>query len=236
MAETIKELFAPDLENQPLCITYPPLGEGVNFELESGIIHLLPTFHGLSTEDPNKQLSDFHIVYSSMKPTGVTDDQLKMRAFSFSLKDAARDWLYYLPQGSMDTWLKVKKAFLEKYFSASRVSQLKKEISNVQQRGSETMYQYWESFKRLCGTCPYHGYEEWDLVMYFCGGLSKEDARMVHAARGGGILNKNPTDAMTLITKLAESSREFDRRASRRGVSAIDSSYINSLEKKCNTR
>ncbi|KAL9244486.1 hypothetical protein vseg_018260 [Gypsophila vaccaria] len=103
MAETIKELTTPDLANQPLCITYPPLGEGVNFELKSGLIHLLPTFHGLSTEDPNKHLSDFYIVCSSMKPTEVTDEQLKMRAFPFSLKDAARDWLYYLPQGSIDT-------------------------------------------------------------------------------------------------------------------------------------
>ncbi|KAL9232323.1 hypothetical protein vseg_007447 [Gypsophila vaccaria] len=126
MAETIKELTAPDLANQPLCITYPPLGDGVNFELKSGLIHQLPTFHGMSTEDPNKHLSDFHIVCSSMKPNGVTDEQLKMRAFPFSLKDAARDWLYYLPPGSIDTWLKMKKAFLEKYFPASRASQLKK--------------------------------------------------------------------------------------------------------------
>ncbi|KAL9239047.1 hypothetical protein vseg_013402 [Gypsophila vaccaria] len=83
MAETIKQLTALDLTNQPLCITYPLLGEGVNFELRLGLIHLFPTFHGLSTEDPNKHLSDFHIVCSSMKPTGVTDEQLKIRAFPF---------------------------------------------------------------------------------------------------------------------------------------------------------
>ncbi|KAL9241171.1 hypothetical protein vseg_015313 [Gypsophila vaccaria] len=96
-----------------------------------------------------------------------------MRAFPFSLKDAARDWLYYLPQGRIDTWLKMKKTFLEKYFPASRVSQLKKEISNVEQRDSETMYEYWERFKRLCGTCPYHGYEEQGLVMYLAALLAK---------------------------------------------------------------
>ncbi|KAL9242071.1 hypothetical protein vseg_016109 [Gypsophila vaccaria] len=53
---------------------------------------------------------------------------------------------------------------------------------------------------------------------------------MVHAASGGGIMNKNPTDAMTLVTELAESSREFDRRPFQRGVSAIGSSH--SLEEK----
>ncbi|KAK9690655.1 hypothetical protein RND81_09G144000 [Saponaria officinalis] len=223
-ARSIKELTAPDLTNQPLCITIPPLAAGVNFELKSGLIHLLPSFHGLNGEDPNKYLSDFHIVCSSMKPAGVTDEQLKLRAFPFSLKDAARDWLYYLPTSSIDTWIKMKRAFLEKYFPASRSSQLKKEISNAEQRDGESMYEYWERFKKLCGTCPYHGYEDHDLVLYFTGGLSKDDARMLHAASGGGIANKNPNEAIQLITELAESSRDFDRKAPRRGVNAVGAS------------
>ncbi|KAK9691285.1 hypothetical protein RND81_09G187200 [Saponaria officinalis] len=161
-----------------------------------------------------------------MKPAAVTDEQLKLRAFPFSLKDAARDWFYYLPENSIDTWLKMKQAFLAKYFPASRASQLKKEISNVEQRDGETMYEYWERFKRLCATCPYHGYEDQDLILYFCGGLSQEDARMVHAASGGGIVNKNPTEAKTLITELAESSQIFDRKSSRRGVNVMGSSYM----------
>ncbi|XP_074298420.1 uncharacterized protein LOC141629295 [Silene latifolia] len=100
---TIKALTAPDLTQQPLCITFPALAENATFELKSGLIHHLPSFHGLSNEDPNKHLSDFHIICSSIKPATVTDEQLKLRAFPFSLKDAARDWLYYLPPGSIDT-------------------------------------------------------------------------------------------------------------------------------------
>ncbi|KAL9237166.1 hypothetical protein vseg_011750 [Gypsophila vaccaria] len=55
---------------------------------------------------------------------------------------------------------------------------------------------------------------------------------MVHAASGGGIVNKNLTDAMGLITELAESSREFDRRHVRYELSAIGSSHSHSLEEK----
>ncbi|MDP1136334.1 hypothetical protein Q6325_27120, partial [Klebsiella pneumoniae] len=62
-------------------------------------------------------------------------------------------------------------------------------------------------------------------MMYFTGGLSKDDARMLHAASGGGIANKNPDDAMALITELAESSRDFDRKTPRRGVNAVGSSH-----------
>ena len=54
---TLKELAAPNLDQQPLCIENP--NPQVNFELKSRMIHLLPTFHGLAGEDPNKHLKEF---------------------------------------------------------------------------------------------------------------------------------------------------------------------------------
>ncbi|KAL0400088.1 UNVERIFIED_CONTAM: hypothetical protein Sradi_2352100 [Sesamum radiatum] len=38
-----------------------------------------------------------------MRPQGVTEDQVKLRAFSFFLSEKAKDWLYSLPSGSIDT-------------------------------------------------------------------------------------------------------------------------------------
>ncbi|KAI9126549.1 hypothetical protein K1719_002145 [Acacia pycnantha] len=43
---TLKELGAHDVNYQPLCIQYPNIA--ANFELKSGLIHLLPKFHGLA--------------------------------------------------------------------------------------------------------------------------------------------------------------------------------------------
>ena len=63
---TLRQLAAPDVTQQPLCIQYPELN--VAFELKSGLIHLLPTFHGLENEDPHKHLKEFHVVCSSMRP------------------------------------------------------------------------------------------------------------------------------------------------------------------------
>lgn len=51
---TLKELAAPDLHQQPLCITFPTLDATTTSELKSGLIHILPTFHGLAGEDPHK--------------------------------------------------------------------------------------------------------------------------------------------------------------------------------------
>ena len=89
---TLKELAAPNLDQKPLCIENP--NPQVNFELKSGMIHLLPTFHGLAGEDPNKHLKEFHVVCCTMKPAGVSEEQVKLMAFPFSLADSAKEWLY----------------------------------------------------------------------------------------------------------------------------------------------
>ena len=109
---TLKEMAVPNLELQPLCIQYPQREDA--FELKSGMIHLLPSFHGFSGEDPNKHLKEFRVVCTSMKPSGTTEEQVKLRAFPFSLKDFSKDWLYYLPSRTIKMWNTMKRLFLEK--------------------------------------------------------------------------------------------------------------------------
>ena len=110
--------------------------------MKSGMIHFLPTFHGFTREDPNKHLKEFQVVCSSMKPTGISKEQVKLRAFPFSLADSVKEWLYYLPYGTVTTWNEMKKLFLEKYFPASKAANIRKEISGIQQLNVESLYEY----------------------------------------------------------------------------------------------
>ncbi|KAE9622427.1 hypothetical protein GP644_24155, partial [Parasedimentitalea maritima] len=120
----------------------------------------------------------------SMKPANVTEEQIKMRAFGFTLKDAADDWYYHLPSGSIDSWDNLHKAFLEKYFPAKKANSLKKAISNIEQEADETLYEYFERFARLRSSCPFHGYSTQDLVLYLYNGLLDNERRIVDAACG----------------------------------------------------
>ncbi|KAL0336560.1 UNVERIFIED_CONTAM: hypothetical protein Sradi_4867900 [Sesamum radiatum] len=128
---TINEMTSPDLNQQPLCIEYPTLD--VDFELKSGLIHLLPTFRGLAGEDPHKHIKEFHVVCFGMRPQGVTEEQVKLRAFPFSLGDKAKDWLYSLPSGTIVSWNELKKQFLENYFPASQTTNIRKDISGIRE-------------------------------------------------------------------------------------------------------
>ncbi|KAJ9176954.1 hypothetical protein P3X46_012212 [Hevea brasiliensis] len=207
---TLKELAAPDLNQQLLCIQYPALN--VAFELKSGLIHLLPTFHGLVGEDPHKHLKEFHVVCSSMKPQGVSEDQIKLRAFPFSLEDTAKDWLYYLPSGSVNSWNGMKQIFLENYFLASCVANIRKEICGIRQYNGESLYEHWEQIKKLCERCPHHQISEQLLIQYFYEGLLPMDRSMIDTASGGALVDKTPEEAKRLIDNMAANSQQFGMR------------------------
>ena len=86
---TLRELTAPNLETEPLSITYPALNRLL--KLNSGFLNLLPKFHGLPGEDPYRHINEFIITCSTMQPEGITEDQIRLRAFIFSLQDKAKD-------------------------------------------------------------------------------------------------------------------------------------------------
>ncbi|XP_027182272.1 uncharacterized protein LOC113780690 [Coffea eugenioides] len=199
-ARTLRELAAPKLPQQPLCITFSTLAENTSFELKSKLIHLLPTFHGLSDEEPHKHIQEFDVVCSSMKSPGITEEQIKFRAFPFSLKDAAKEWLYYLPA----------------------------EICSIKQYPGESLYDYWERFNKLCIRYPQYQISEQLLIQYFYGGLQSSDRSIIDAASGGALANKTPREAWLLIESTAKNSQQFGFRESNptRKVNEVETTSI----------
>ena len=153
---TLRELAAPYENPQPLCIQYPTLE--VDFELKSGLIHLLPNFRGLENEDPRKHLKEFHVVCSSRKPQGVTEEHIKLPAFFPILPNRetkrAKDWLFYLPHGSITTWTKMVRLFLHEFFPASRSASIRREKCGIKQKVMETLHEYWERLSYCVQAVP----------------------------------------------------------------------------------
>ena len=113
----LQELAAPNLETQPISITCAVLDKPL--KLNSRFINLLSKFHGLAGEDPYRHIRELLITCSAMMPEGIHEDQIRLRAFPFSLLRNAKDWLYYMPVGSFSTWTALHKSFLEFFFPAS---------------------------------------------------------------------------------------------------------------------
>ncbi|VFQ96437.1 unnamed protein product [Cuscuta campestris] len=159
---TLRELAAPDLQTQPMSITYAVLEKPL--KLNSGFLNMLPKFHGLHGEDPYRHVNEFLITCAAMEPEGVPQEQIRLRAFPFSVMDRAKDWLYYMPPGSFITWPLLHMAFLEEFFPASRIGSIRKDICGIKQMGNESFSEYWKRFNKLCASCPQHQISEQLLI------------------------------------------------------------------------
>ncbi|XP_062028611.1 uncharacterized protein LOC133744532 [Rosa rugosa] len=213
MALTIRQLSTSVIPpgGVPTCITYPAAAEGLtaDFELKSGLLHRLPTFHGLPMEDPNNHLMEFQFICTSMKPQGADEHILKLKAFPFSLADKAKQWLYELPSGRITSWGDMMKAFLEKYFPTSRIIMLRKKISGIQQGQDESYADYYERFKSLTTQCPQHGLKTETLLTCFYDGLTSLERDMLDAASGGSFVDKEPAAGMILIENRALNQQQY---------------------------
>ncbi|RDY01485.1 hypothetical protein CR513_15172, partial [Mucuna pruriens] len=146
-----------------------------------------------------------------MRPQGIPEDYIKMKAFPFSLDGAAKDWLYLQPT-LFNTWGDMKLTFLEKFFLMSRTASIRKEICGIRQHNGETLHEYWERFNKLCATYPHHHISEQLLIQYFYEGLSMMDRSMIDATSGGALMDKTPATARHLISNMASNTQQFEIR------------------------
>ncbi|XP_050875646.1 uncharacterized protein LOC127079284 [Lathyrus oleraceus] len=184
-------------------------------------------------EDPHRHLKEFQVVCSTpLRPEGMTEDHIKLRAFPFSLQGAAKDWIYYLEPNSIASWTTLKKVFLERYFPVSRVASIRKEICGIRQ-GNESLTEYWERFKHLVSSCPQHQIIEQLLIQYFYEGLLPMDRNILDALSGGALVDKTPAAAKALIENMSLNSQQFttrDNSVQSKGVSQIQVSSNKALE------
>ncbi|KAG8472664.1 hypothetical protein CXB51_034556 [Gossypium anomalum] len=115
----------------------------------------------------------------------------------------------YLPPNSITTWAELSRVFLDRYFPAAKASELRRSILGIQQRSDESLYDYWERFKKLCASCPQHGLPEQTPHQYLYEGMLLMDKKMVDAASGGALVNMMPENARTLISTMAANSQQF---------------------------
>jgi len=172
-------------------------------------------FHGLPMEVPLDHLDSFDRLCSLTKINGVSEDNFKLRLFSFSLGDKAHLWEKTLPTSSIGTWADCKKAFLAKFFANSRTARLRNEISGFPQRHSESFSEAWERFKGYTTQRPHHGFKKASLPSTLYRGALPKIRMLLDTASNGNFLNKDVASGWGLVENLAQSDGnyydEYDR-------------------------
>jgi hypothetical protein len=79
-----------------------------HYEIKPSIIQSLLSFLGLGTENPYDFIGEFLTICSTIKLSGFIEDALKMRLFSFPLKERANHWFHSLAPNSITSWAQLQ--------------------------------------------------------------------------------------------------------------------------------
>ena len=93
------------------------------------IVPLLPTFHGMESENPYAHIKEFEEVCNTFQEGGASIDLMRLKLFPFTLKDKPKIWLNSLRARSIRTWTDLQAEFLKKFFPTHRTNGLKRQIS-----------------------------------------------------------------------------------------------------------
>nr|XP_028949328.1 uncharacterized protein LOC114821407 [Malus domestica] len=197
------------ITNIPSCITYPAVEEGTSFEIKQHMLNILPTFHGLSSDDPNMHIAEFLMGCKNILVRGFSAESIKLRLFPYTLKDQARRWLLTLPSGSITTWAQLSEKFLNKYYPTSKTLDMRTQILSFAQKPNEEFHEAWERFKELIRKCPHSGINTTDQMHIFFRGLNMTTKTLVNASCGGTYKDKNAQEACLLFEKMAEDTQQW---------------------------
>src|SRR5436190_2079370 len=213
--KAIRDYTAPAAYSAPSCIVLTP-STGA-YEIKTSILNALPSFYGLSKENPYHHIRDFLELCEMQRFTNITTDQQRLRLFPYSLKDNAKAWLNALPENTITTWDEMSKTFLSKYYPAQRTNVIRKEMMQFAQYSGESFHECWERYKNLYVQCPHHGFSDGQKVQHFYEGLLPESRNTVDSAVGGSLVAKTPEEALKTFEMISENSQQwnFNPRASK---------------------
>lgn len=86
-----------------------------------------------------------NFIFDMFKLNRVSDEALKLRLFSFSLKDQIMISLDLRPPRTFTTWQALSQAFLTKFFPSRKMTKIRNNITTSTLREYKTLY---EALKR----------------------------------------------------------------------------------------
>nr|GEZ93124.1 hypothetical protein [Tanacetum cinerariifolium] len=151
-------------------------------------------------------------------------------ADNFKLKHA-RIWLEKEPPRSIFTWDDLVSKFINQFFPPSKITNLRNEITNFQQRFDESFSEAWDRFKDLLRACPHHGFSELHQLDTFYNALNSKDQDSLNSAAGGNFLDKMPRECLAII----ESKSKFRYSRNKPVVAKVSTNTSTSVKESCVT-
>ncbi|KAL6347323.1 hypothetical protein AAG906_016753 [Vitis piasezkii] len=143
---SMRDRMHPPCMSAPSCIVLPT----EQLIIRPHIVPLLPTFHGMESENPYSHIKEFEEVCHTFQERGASIDLMRLKLFPFTLKDKAKIWLNSLrprknekfyecwerymeainacPHHGFDTWLLVS------YFYDGKVTAMARRLEELEMK------------------------------------------------------------------------------------------------------
>nr|GEX70384.1 reverse transcriptase domain-containing protein [Tanacetum cinerariifolium] len=155
---------------------------------------------------------------------------LKKTIHMITFVGTARRWLEKEPPHSITTWEDLVSKFINEFFPPSRTTSLRNEISNFEQKFSESFHETWERYKDLLRACSHHGFTELHQLNTFYNALNPIDQDSLNAAAGGNLLERSTQDVLTIIEDKSK-VRNFQSKSIASQIKACDTNSSSEIAK-----
>src|SRR5262249_37762570 len=179
-----------------------------NYELKALHYNMLLSFYGMPNKDLLTFIRDFYATIQTFPLQGLTEDQLRMRCFPYTLKDKAKTWLMTLTPGSLTTWDTVYNRFIGKFYSYQKTAEVRSKIATFAQMEGEPFHEAGERFQSLLIQCPHHHYPLALQNQFFYNGLTQTCQTIVDNVAGGAMWEKSLEETYELYEMLGANSQQ----------------------------
>ncbi|GKA11477.1 reverse transcriptase domain-containing protein [Tanacetum coccineum] len=118
--------------------------------------------------------------------------------FPLSLTREAKTWLNELNEGTIETWDKLRTAFISRFFPPDLFYQLLEEICAFSQHENESLIDAWLRMKQTLRNCHGHNLSKGNIIKIFYHGLNGITQKVLNVAARGIFLYKTPNQAYQL--------------------------------------
>lgn len=89
----------------------------LKFNIKPSIFKILPTFEGEVNEEPYEHLYDFILICKTNNTSGLTQDGLRLRLFSLTLKGTAKKCIFH--QRAFFSWADMQNTFVTRFYQTT---------------------------------------------------------------------------------------------------------------------
>jgi hypothetical protein len=156
-------------------------------------------------ENPYLHIRDFEQTCACLRIEGMSDQTLRWKLFSFSLKGKARQWYDKAVGKQQGDWGSLRSNFCLDFYPISQIIDLRVKVLTFKKEPSESLASSWNHFTNPLESGPDLSQQDPILLQHFYKGLDRESKQLLATTSGGSFLHVSLEKARSILDQILSS-------------------------------